>query len=319
MTSQEEKDIIKDFIDLYRDLTCLWDVSSEDYKDTSQRKTAWGILAEKLKDLDPNANELSAKKKVDHLKYSYHREIKKSKVKALTKEETKMLVALVQGSKVINNKTTNATSNKLKNEEWISITEKFNSCGSSCPRTANQLRMKWENLKKNARRRSTMIRMNQLKTGGGTPEYIPPDDILDTVSSLLGSTVEGFTVEFGGDAEMNVSISNDNPKVQLPDVDKLLPETPTVSNEDWRRKKMMMVEGRETWQWLHIMHQKKTYLDANVENIYLQNEKLKLEIAALKNNISNSSEILQTSTQVEECAQPYAKIDKYTHNCKQDA
>ncbi|KAL4720651.1 hypothetical protein ACJJTC_002749 [Scirpophaga incertulas] len=40
MTSQEEKDIIKDFIDLYRDLTCLWDVSSEDYKDTSQRKTA---------------------------------------------------------------------------------------------------------------------------------------------------------------------------------------------------------------------------------------------------------------------------------------
>ncbi|KAL4720966.1 hypothetical protein ACJJTC_019226 [Scirpophaga incertulas] len=79
MTSQEEKDIIKDFIDLYRDLTCLWDVSSEDYKDTSQRKTAWGILAEKLKDLDPNANELSAKKKVDHLKYSYQREIKKVK------------------------------------------------------------------------------------------------------------------------------------------------------------------------------------------------------------------------------------------------
>ncbi|KAL4719019.1 hypothetical protein ACJJTC_002114 [Scirpophaga incertulas] len=45
MTSQEEKDIIKDFIDLYRDLTCLWD----------------------------------QKKKVDHLKYSYQREIKKVK------------------------------------------------------------------------------------------------------------------------------------------------------------------------------------------------------------------------------------------------
>ncbi|KAL4703697.1 hypothetical protein ACJJTC_005261 [Scirpophaga incertulas] len=275
-----------------------------------------------------------------------------SKVKALTKEETKMLVALVQGSKVINNKTTNATSNKLKNEEWISITEKFNSCGSSCPRTANQLRMKWENLKKNARRRSTMIRMNQLKTGGGTPEYIPPDDILDTVSSLLGSTVEGFTVEFGGDAEMNVSISNDNPKVQLPDVDKLLPETPTVeeslifiqeqptpivtpiltprtalfpgpraSGFKRRLEKKKDDDGRRERNLAMAAYyaSKKTYLDANVENIYLQNEKLKLEIAALKNNISNSSEILQTSTQVEECAQPYAKIDKYTHNCKQDA
>ncbi|CAG5016538.1 unnamed protein product [Parnassius apollo] len=41
-----------------------------------------------------------------------------------------------------------------------------------------------------------------FQTGGGLADYIPPDDILDRVTSLLGSTVSGFTVPFGGDKEM---------------------------------------------------------------------------------------------------------------------
>ncbi|CAH0730975.1 unnamed protein product, partial [Brenthis ino] len=54
--------------------------------------------------------------------------------------------------------------------------------------------------------------MNKIKTGGGAPEYIPPDDILDHVSSLLGSTVNGFTVEFGGDAEPAEFIKDNDTK-----------------------------------------------------------------------------------------------------------
>ncbi|CAG5036622.1 unnamed protein product [Parnassius apollo] len=41
-----------------------------------------------------------------------------------------------------------------------------------------------------------------LQTGGGPADYIPPDDKLDRVTSLLGSTVSGFTVPYGGDKEM---------------------------------------------------------------------------------------------------------------------
>ncbi|XP_047511091.1 uncharacterized protein LOC125053659 isoform X1 [Pieris napi] len=128
-------------------------------------------------------------------------DIEASKGKPLSKDETKALLAFIAKSKIINNKTTNATNNKLKIEEWKCITEKFNATVAITRRTPQQLRLKWENLKKNSRKRSTKIRMNHIKTGGGAPDYIPPDEILDHVSSLLGSTVNGFTVEFGGDAE----------------------------------------------------------------------------------------------------------------------
>lgn len=40
-----------------------------------------------------------------------------------------------------------------------------------------------------------------MQTGGGAGDYVPPDDILDRVTSLLGSTVSGFVVPFGGDRD----------------------------------------------------------------------------------------------------------------------
>lgn len=38
-----------------------------------------------------------------------------------------------------------------------------------------------------------------LQTGGGK-SYIPPDEVLDRVASILGATCNGLTAEFGGDA-----------------------------------------------------------------------------------------------------------------------
>lgn len=38
-----------------------------------------------------------------------------------------------------------------------------------------------------------------IQTGGGKPDFIPPDELLEKVTSLLGSTCTGFDVPFGGD------------------------------------------------------------------------------------------------------------------------
>lgn len=43
-----------------------------------------------------------------------------------------------------------------------------------------------------------------FQTGGGPPGYFPPDEILDRVATLLGSTGEGLIVMFGGDAEPQI-------------------------------------------------------------------------------------------------------------------
>ncbi|CAG4958825.1 unnamed protein product [Colias eurytheme] len=122
-----------------------------------------------------------------------------NKAAPMTKDETMLLVQLVAASAVINNKATNATNNKMKDQAWQTLAVDFNSSVSNSRRTPAQLRLKWENLKKAARKRCANMRISHNKTGGGK-DYFPPDEVLDKVTSLLGSTCQGFSVEFGGDA-----------------------------------------------------------------------------------------------------------------------
>ncbi|XP_061725760.1 uncharacterized protein LOC133531513 isoform X3 [Cydia pomonella] len=69
----------------YHDNPCLWDITSELYKNKEMKQTAWGELTKILKKLDEDANVSSAKKKVDNLRSAYFREVRKvraSKLKA---------------------------------------------------------------------------------------------------------------------------------------------------------------------------------------------------------------------------------------------
>ncbi|CAG4957743.1 unnamed protein product [Colias eurytheme] len=238
--------------------------------------------------------------------------------KPLTKDETKLLLGLIESSPIILSKTTNAASNKMKNEEWVSLTHKFNATASFCRRSPQQLRLKWENLKKLARKRSTKIRMNRIQTGGGIPEYIPPDDILDRVADLLGSTASGFVVPFGGDKEEGVFVCTGDgggggdggsggdgagqarvlPVESIPvlvdteiilggkDYSKLhTPKRLTLSSPKIGKKKLKSTDGSSSARNLAIAEYytaKKQCLDAKKEFILLQNEKLKLEIEKLR-------------------------------------
>ncbi|XP_063371395.1 uncharacterized protein LOC134659649 [Cydia amplana] len=80
-----ERDVLKEFIQAYHDNPCLWDVTSELYKNKDMKQVAWGELTKILKKLDEDANVSSAKKKVDNLRSAYFREVRKvraSKLKA---------------------------------------------------------------------------------------------------------------------------------------------------------------------------------------------------------------------------------------------
>ncbi|XP_012544063.1 uncharacterized protein LOC105841327 [Bombyx mori] len=136
------------------------------------------------------------------------------KAPPMTKDETMLLVDLVAGNNIVNNKATNAANNKLKEQAWQTLANHFNSSITSFPRTPSQLRLKWENLKKSARKRCADMRNKLNKTGGGR-DCFPPDEILDKVASLLGSTCQGFSVEFGGDAIPSASLEKDSNLVMM--------------------------------------------------------------------------------------------------------
>ncbi|XP_064073853.1 uncharacterized protein LOC135193795 [Vanessa tameamea] len=81
-----------------------------------------------------------------------------TKAAPMTRDQTMILVQLVAASKIINCKATNATNNKLKEQAWQDLTNEYNSSVTSFPRTPSQLRLKWENLKKSARKRCATMR-----------------------------------------------------------------------------------------------------------------------------------------------------------------
>ncbi|CAG5022528.1 unnamed protein product [Parnassius apollo] len=140
------------------------------------------------------------------------------KSKPLSKDESKALLELTEMSKIIISKATNASSNKMKDKEWVRIAEQFNATATSCRRTPQQLRLKWKNLKKNARKRCTKIRMNSIN--GTRALFVVISDGGGIVPN--GNGVE----ELGGDARVNLEILEfqDTP---VPDPQKEMVVTPT--------------------------------------------------------------------------------------------
>ncbi|KAL4708955.1 hypothetical protein ACJJTC_014983 [Scirpophaga incertulas] len=208
-----------------------------------------------------------------------------------TKDETIILVQLVAANKTITNKATNATNNKLKEHAWQTLTNEFNSSVVSCPRTPTQLRLKWENLKKSARKRCANLRSSLNKTGGGK-DYFPPDEVLDTVTALLGNTCQGFTVEFGGDAnntDLNLDMGEASVNIEeVVTMDKdANGESDGVCGGDVVKRKHKMEEEKCK---ARILRENALteYLIAKKKKIDLENEEKEITIVKLQLELENA-------------------------------
>lgn len=70
--------ILKEFIALYRNLPCLWQISSRGYKDKQLKKRAYEILVEKLREVNVNADREEVSRRINILRTSFRREYKKA-------------------------------------------------------------------------------------------------------------------------------------------------------------------------------------------------------------------------------------------------
>ncbi|XP_054930764.2 uncharacterized protein [Dermacentor andersoni] len=85
-----------------------------------------------------------------------------------TEEERGILIDLVtRESNVLENKRTDAVSLSEKKKKWQQIEEQFNSKNGVHPRTENQLRKCWDNLKEKWRRAKATDTKELFRTGGG--------------------------------------------------------------------------------------------------------------------------------------------------------
>ena len=73
----DQKTVIREFIEIYRDFPCLWNVQRPEYHDRSKKNAAYEFLIMKLNEIQPNWNKDSMKKKINSLRTNRLKEKKK--------------------------------------------------------------------------------------------------------------------------------------------------------------------------------------------------------------------------------------------------
>jgi len=118
-----------------------------------------------------------------------------------TKTEIDLLIDIMLKYKhIIENKRTDATTWKDKNEAWEKISSEFNAASGNFPRSTKTIRSKYDTIKKNIRKKCALLKSEQTKTGGGQCSIIlTPYE--EKVLSLTPNTMVGLESRFDNDSE----------------------------------------------------------------------------------------------------------------------
>ncbi|XP_025264500.1 uncharacterized protein LOC112638834 [Camponotus floridanus] len=122
--------------------------------------------------------------------------------KNFTKDEKLQLVKeLSTYHHIIENKVTNMTSNREKEEAWANVTINFNKNKPEIQqRTERCLRLCWDNLKRDTKKYCAQLQRELYKTGGGLPS-IKPNPLLEKVREMMTkAAVSGLCNPFDSDA-----------------------------------------------------------------------------------------------------------------------
>ncbi|VVC90045.1 unnamed protein product [Leptidea sinapis] len=209
------------------------------------------------------------------------------KGRPLSKDDVICLLDLIDKHEVITSKKTDATNNRMKEEAWKSLAYEFSEIAGEI-RRPEQLRLKWENLKKAARKRNAMIRQNKFKTRGGKM-YIPPDEALDRVASMLDDTCVIVDVKTEctsrDDDTVEVESENDAIKTDCKNFTAKRIVFNTPNNSLNKRRRLSDLHKAQLSKELAMA----SYFQAKTEKIRLENLKLELEIQQLQNSAANSN------------------------------
>lgn len=125
-------------------------------------------------------------------------------------EEEKLLISLVQHHKhIIESKKTGNTSWTDKKLAWESIEKQFNSQSQrNVYRNAENLKEKYNNLKKKTKKKYSENKINIMKTGGGS--YVSPElnEIDKAIYDIIGPQIDGLKNNYDDDRDNSLNCSS---------------------------------------------------------------------------------------------------------------
>ncbi|XP_062620352.1 nuclear apoptosis-inducing factor 1-like [Saccostrea cucullata] len=109
----------------------------------------------------------------------------------------KEIEILVQGVKersdVINSKFSDMISNTKKKQAWVEILESVNAVSFS-KRTVDEIKKKWDDVKRGTKKRASAVQKERCKTGSGKLEIIPLSPMEEDIVSVMGEErIFGFS------------------------------------------------------------------------------------------------------------------------------
>lgn len=125
---------------------------------------------------------------------------KKERSSNFTTSETDVLMKCIfQEIHIIENKKTDAVSLKEKQEAWQRVVVLFNSANLN-NRDANSVKGKYDNIKRNLKKKMSSIKMHQRGTGGGPPIDLKLLWYEEQLYFLLKINIEGLPATGDSDA-----------------------------------------------------------------------------------------------------------------------
>lgn len=119
--------------------------------------------------------------------------VKRERAINFTSNEIRILIYIVlKYVNAIENKQTHSVSWKEKDTRWISVAEEFNSLSGSIHRTAKVLRLKYDVIKRNLKKKSARNKQEIFKTGGGIAVIETFTDSEQKLYQILELSVEGL-------------------------------------------------------------------------------------------------------------------------------
>ena len=100
--------------------------------------------------------------------------------------------------------------NQVKDNTWENIAQAVSAVGT--PRTGKEIKVKWANLKMNAKQKTAIYKREVLSTGGGELLAEKPTEIEEKIAGLIGK--DNFGIEGGIDTEDNENINTDEHEVE---------------------------------------------------------------------------------------------------------
>lgn len=118
---------------------------------------------------------------------------KRERATNFSSSEVRLLTELVTKYRsVIENKKTDAVTNKDKDDAWTKIATTFNAASSeTAVRTAKTLKLKYEGVKKLTKKKMTVHRQELYRTGGGPSTAPDINDVEDKVLAIC-SNISGL-------------------------------------------------------------------------------------------------------------------------------